>query len=108
MNIRTLSTAAYFALAGCSLKIRPLAAHHARIGARRFLEMGGLHRSGDVVPNFVPSGIPNSPRSCGRGRAEPDLRAAAARVEASRYAVKVAAASLYPRIAMKDSASARV
>src|SRR4029434_7744934 len=31
----------------------------------------------------------------------PDLKAAAARVEASRYAVRVAAASLYPRIAMK-------
>ena len=31
----------------------------------------------------------------------PDLRAAAARVEASRSAVRIAAASLYPRIAMK-------
>lgn len=31
----------------------------------------------------------------------PDLKAAAARVEASRYAIKVAASSLYPRIAMK-------
>jgi outer membrane protein TolC len=31
----------------------------------------------------------------------PDLRAAAAQVEASRSAIKVAAASLYPRIAMK-------
>jgi NodT family efflux transporter outer membrane factor (OMF) lipoprotein len=31
----------------------------------------------------------------------PDLKAAAARVEASRYAVRVAASSLYPRIAMK-------
>ena len=33
----------------------------------------------------------------------PDLKAAAARVEASRYAVRIAAASLYPRIAMKGS-----
>ena len=31
----------------------------------------------------------------------PDLRAAAARVEASRYAVRVAASSLYPRIGAK-------
>ena len=31
----------------------------------------------------------------------PDLKAAAARVEASRYAVRVAAASLYPRIGVK-------
>ena len=31
----------------------------------------------------------------------PDLKAAAARVEASRAAVRVAAASLYPRIATK-------
>src|SRR5439155_26756 len=31
----------------------------------------------------------------------PDLKAAAARVEASRAAVRIAASSLYPRIAMK-------
>ena len=63
----------------------------------------GPHRSGPVVPGWIRTfGDPELTALVEDAVARnPDLRAAAARVEASRYAVRVAAASLYPRIAMK-------
>ena len=67
-------------------------------------QWSGGHRRGPVVPeldsHFRRSGT--DPARRGRRRcAIPTSKAAAARVEASRYAVRVAASSLYPRIAMK-------
>jgi multidrug efflux system outer membrane protein len=74
-------------------------------GARAKIPGGwsGSHRRGEVVPNWI--------RSFGDSELtrivedavtrNPDLAAAAARVEASRAAVRMAASSLYPRIAMK-------
>src|SRR2546430_16100893 len=63
----------------------------------------GPHRSGTVVPNWV--GTFHDPELSALVadaiERNPDLKAAAARVEASRAAVRVAASSLYPRIAMK-------
>ena len=64
---------------------------------------GGPHRRGDVVPNWIRTfGDPELTALVEDAvERNPDLKAAAARVEASRYAVRVAASSLYPRIAMK-------
>lgn len=63
----------------------------------------GPHRSGVVVPNWVRSfGDPElSALVADAVERNPDLKAAAARVEASRAAVRIAASSLHPRIAMK-------
>jgi len=63
----------------------------------------GGHRSGAVVPGWIRSfRDPELTRLVEEAIVRnPDLKAAAARVEASRYAVRVAASSLYPRIAMK-------
>jgi NodT family efflux transporter outer membrane factor (OMF) lipoprotein len=63
----------------------------------------GPHRRGDVVPNWIRTfGDPQLTELVEDAvRRNPDLKAAAARVEASRAAVRVAASSLYPRIAMK-------
>ncbi len=61
------------------------------------------HGKGPVVPGWVRSfGDPTLTRTVEEALVRnPDLRAAAARVEASRYAVKIAASSLYPRAAIK-------
>ena len=63
----------------------------------------GSHRSGAVVPNWIRTF--NDPELSALVEdaiaRNPDLQAAAANVEASRYAVKVAASSLYPRIGLK-------
>ena len=63
----------------------------------------GPHRSGTVVPNWIRNfGDPElNALVADAVERNPDLRAAAARVEASRAAVRIAASSLYPRIAMK-------
>jgi multidrug efflux system outer membrane protein len=63
----------------------------------------GPHRSGTVVPNWILSFHDPELTALVTDAVErnPDLKAAAARVEASRAAVRIAAASLYPRIAMK-------
>lgn len=63
----------------------------------------GEHRSGDVVPNWIRSfGDPKLTALVADAVARnPDLKAAAARVEASQAAVRVATSSLYPAIAMK-------
>jgi outer membrane protein, multidrug efflux system len=63
----------------------------------------GLHRGGAVVPNWILSFHDPELTALVADAVErnPDLKAAAARVEASRAAVRIAASSLYPRIAMK-------
>ena len=63
----------------------------------------GPHRSGTVVPGWILSFHDPELTALVADAVErnPDLRAAAAHVEASRAAVRIAAASLYPRVAMK-------
>ncbi len=63
----------------------------------------GPHRSGAVVPNWIRAFDDPELTALVADAVErnPDLKAAAYRVEASRAAVRIAAASLYPRIAMK-------
>src|SRR5205085_6783989 len=66
----------------------------------------GPHRGGDGVPKWIRSfGDPELTALVADAvERNPDLKAAAARVEASRAAVRVAASSLYPRIALKGLA----
>ena len=63
----------------------------------------GSHRSGPVVPDWVRTfGDPELNRLVEDAvTRNPDLAAAAAKVEASRAAVRVAAGALYPRVAAK-------
>ena len=107
MKIRPLlSTAACLTLAGCAIKHPPTGGDIlTRRGARadpRPMEWQPSQRSGRtrLDPHFR---RPRAHPPCRGGRSirNPDLKAAAARVEASRYAVRVAASSLYPRIAGK-------
>jgi NodT family efflux transporter outer membrane factor (OMF) lipoprotein len=106
MSIRVLlGTAACLTLAGCALKLPPFGANIMPESARAQIpgSWAGPHRSGAVVPNWIRS-FGDSELTALVADAEernPDLRAAAARVEASRAAVRIAASSLYPRIAMK-------
>jgi multidrug efflux system outer membrane protein len=106
MVIRTLlGTAACLTLASCAIKDPPAGAAIMPDAARAKIpgKWAGPHRGGDVVPNWIRTfGDPKLTALVADAvQRNPDLRAAAARVEASRYAIKVAAASLYPRIAMK-------
>ena len=106
MNIRTLfSIVACLNLAGCALKLPPFGADIIPESARAKIpgEWAGPHRSGGVVPNWIRTfGDPELTALVADAVARnPDLKAAAARVEASRHAIKVAASSLYPRILMK-------
>lgn len=106
MNIRPLfGTVACLTLASCALRNPPTGADIAPESARSQIpgKWAGTHRRGEVVPNWI--------RTFGDAELtalvedavlrNPDLAAAAARVEASRAAVRVAAASLYPQIALK-------
>jgi multidrug efflux system outer membrane protein len=100
-----LSTAACFILASCAIKIPPFGSGILTEAARGQIpgQWSGGHRSGPVVPNWIstfrdPELTALVEDAIARN---PDLKAAAARVEASRAAVRVAASSLYPRIAMK-------
>lgn len=105
MSHRILIGTLCLALASCALKTPPVGSSILTAAAREEIpgRWGGSHDSGAVVPGWI--------RSFGDRRLtsiveealarNPDLKAAAARVEASRAAVRVAAASLYPRIAMK-------
>ncbi len=92
-------------LASCALKEPPAGADILTDRARSKIPgaWSGSHRGGDVVPNWIRTfGDPELTRLVEDAvTRNPDLAAAAARVEASRYAIKIAAASLYPRIAMK-------
>src|SRR6266850_6288942 len=92
-------------LTGCALKIPPFGSDILPGPARDEIpgQWSGPHRRGPVVPNWISSfGDPELTALVTEAiERNPDLRAAAARVEASRAAVRVAASSLYPRIAMK-------
>src|SRR5216110_2037754 len=100
-----LAIASSLALAGCALKNPPAGADIMPESARAKIpgRWAGPHRSGTVVPNWIRSfGDPELTALVADAvERNPDLRAAAARVEASRAAVRIAASSLYPRIAMK-------
>ncbi len=105
MKFRTLlSTAACLILAGCAIQQPPTGADIAPDAASQIPgSWAGPHRKGAVVPNWIQTF--NDPQLTALVEdalaRNPDLAAAAAHVEASRYAIKVAASSLYPRIAMK-------
>src|SRR5215470_13367427 len=100
-----LGTAACLTLAGCALKWPPVGADIMPESARAQIpgHWAGPHRSGTVVPNWIRTFHDPELTALVADAVErnPDLKAAAARVEASRAAVRIAAASLYPRIAMK-------
>ena len=106
MNSRVLLGAATcLMLGGCALQHPPFGADIMPESARGQIpgRWAGPHRSGTVVPNWISSfGDPElTALVYDAVERNPDLKAAAARVEASRAAVRIAAASLYPRIAMK-------
>jgi outer membrane protein, multidrug efflux system len=100
-----LAIASSLVLAGCALKNPPFGADIMPESARAKIpgSWAGPHRSGAVVPNWIRNfGDPElNALVADAVERNPDLRAAAARVEASRAAVRIAASSLYPRIAMK-------
>src|SRR4030095_9726081 len=100
-----LATASSLVLAGCALKNPPFGADIMPESARAKIRgtWAGPHRSGTVVPNWIRAFGDPGLTALGAGALgrNPDLKAAAARVEASRAAVRIAASSLYPRIAMK-------
>jgi outer membrane protein, multidrug efflux system len=106
VKIRTLlGTAACLLLAGCALKMPPFGADILTDAARDRIpgRWSGGHRRGPVVPGWIRTfHDPELTRLVEDAVVNnPDLKAAAARVEASRYAVRVAASSLYPRIGAK-------
>lgn len=92
-------------LVSCAIKEPPAGADIMPDSARAKIpgQWAGSHRSGEVVPNWIRTfGDPELTALVADAvERNPDLKAAAARVEASRYAIKVAASSLYPRIALK-------
>jgi NodT family efflux transporter outer membrane factor (OMF) lipoprotein len=100
-----LVTASSLTLASCALKHPPFGEDIMPESARRQIpgHWAGPHRSGTVVPNWILSFHDPDLTALVWDAIErnPDLKAAAARVEASRAAVRIAASSLYPRIAMK-------
>src|SRR4029077_1017282 len=100
-----LVTVSSLVLAGCALKNPPAGADIMPQSARAKIpgSWAGAHRSGAVVPNWILSFHDPELTALVTDAVErnPDLKAAAARVEASRAAVRIAASSLYPRIAMK-------
>src|SRR5213083_2144725 len=106
MNSRVLmGAAACLILAGCAIKQPPVGEEIMPESARAKIpgHWAGPHRSGNVVPNWILTFHDPELTALVADAVErnPDLKAAAARVEASRAAVRIAASSLYPRIAMK-------
>src|ERR1041384_3054561 len=100
-----LGAAACLTLAGCAIRQAPVGEDIMPESARRQIPSpwAGPHRSGTVVPNWIRAFHNPELTALVADAVErnPDLKAAAARVEASRAAVRIAASSLYPRIAMK-------
>ena len=100
-----LVTASSLVLASCALKHPPFGADIMPESARAQIpgSWAGPHRSGGVVPNWISTFHDRELTALVADAVErnPDLKAAAAHVEASRAAVRIAASSLYPRIAMK-------
>jgi multidrug efflux system outer membrane protein len=94
-----------FTLTSCAIKQPPFGAAIMPESARAQIpgSWAGPHRGGVVVPNWILSFHDPELSALVADAVErnPDLKAAAARVEASRAAVRIAASSLYPRIAMK-------
>jgi NodT family efflux transporter outer membrane factor (OMF) lipoprotein len=110
MNHRVLLlVAACITLGGCAIKWPPTGADIMPDIARSRIpgQWAGPHRSGQVVPNWIATFHDPELTALVRDAVylNPDLRAAAAHVEASRAAVRIAASSLYPRIAMKGLGS---
>jgi NodT family efflux transporter outer membrane factor (OMF) lipoprotein len=106
MTIRSLSAAGVcLGLAGCSIHDPPAGGDIMPESARDQIpgRWSGSHRGGEVIPGWIRSfGDPNLTALVEDAVARnPDLRAAAAQVEASRAAVRIAAGSLYPRAAIK-------
>ncbi len=103
--ILLLAIASSLVLAGCAIHQPPFGADIMPESARAKIpgSWAGPHRSGEVVPGWIRNfGDPELNALVADAiERNPDLKAAAARVEASRAAVRVAASSLYPRIAMK-------
>ena len=93
-----LGAAACLLLAGCALKMPPFGADILTDAARDQIpgRWSGGHRRGPVVPGWIRTfHDPELTRLVEDAvMNNPDLKAAAARVEASRYAVRVAASSL--------------
>src|SRR5436190_17657450 len=100
-----LAIAGNLTLVSCAIKHPPFGADIMPESARAKIpgSWAGPHRSGAVVPNWILSFHDPELAALVADAVErnPDLKAAAARVEASRAAVRIAASSLYPRIAMK-------
>jgi len=110
MNNRFLLwAAACLTLGGCAIRQAPVGEEimPERTRAQIPGSWAGPHRSGTVVPNWILSFHDPELTALVADAVErnPDLKAAAARVEASRAAVRIAASSLYPRIAMKGLGS---
>src|SRR5215472_17915267 len=97
-----LGVAACFTLSGCAIKQPPVGEEIMPESARAQIpgRWAGPHRSGAVVPNWIYTFHDPELTALVTDAVErnPDLKAAAARVEASRAAVRIAASSLYPRI----------
>lgn len=93
------------ALAGCGVTQPPTGGGILTEYARSQIpgEWSASHASGSVAPGWIRSfGDPTLTRIVEDAIVRnPDLKAAAARVEASRAAVRIAAASLYPRAGLK-------
>jgi outer membrane protein, multidrug efflux system len=100
-----LATASSLTLASCAIKHPPFGADIMPESARAQIpgSWAGPRRSGAVVPNWIRTFHDPELTALVADAVErnPDLKAAAARVEASRAAVRIAASSLYPRIGMK-------
>ena len=100
-----IATASSLTLVSCALKHPPFGSDIMPESARSQIpgSWAGPHRSGTVVPNWIRTFHDPELTALVADAVErnPDLKAAAARVEASRAAVRIAASSLYPRIGMK-------
>src|SRR5262245_13481097 len=106
MNNRFLpGAAACLTLASCAIRQAPVGEEIMPESARSQIpgHWAGPHRSGTVVPNWILSFHDPELTALVSDAVErnPDLKAAAARVEASRAAVRIAAAALYPRVGIK-------
>src|SRR5215471_5925738 len=100
-----LGTAACLTLAGCAIRQAPVGEEIMPESARAQIagHWAGPHRSGTVVPNWILTFHDRELTALVADAVErnPDLRAAAAHVEASRAAVRIAEAALYPRVGIK-------
>jgi NodT family efflux transporter outer membrane factor (OMF) lipoprotein len=106
MNLRAFfGIVSCLTVSGCALQIPPFGVNIMPESASSQIPgaWAGPHRGGAVVPGWILTFHDPELSALVADAVErnPDLIAAAARVEASRHAVRIAASSLYPRIAMK-------